>query len=215
MSEDTTQPTRMSRLPKKVFFEHCASELYLNTGDELKFCFRAKEVERCEYIHRPMSTWKVKGSDIISLIKTGDNRTLLFSRNYNAIYCVQADYVLPRAIPPVTVVVGQFVIDHEGSQVETGRIILFDIMYDGGEFLGDRLSIDRYTRLRNLERLFVDTRIGVQWVGYEMDDEQLGRLKPTLPHQIEGTFKLPEVVNKTFATDMPFPDYNLDSRVCM
>jgi hypothetical protein len=149
----------------------------------------------CADNHDGRCTWRVGGGDLVCLMKTEDGKTLVYNEKYNAVYGVQADFVYPRQVPPMTVCMGQFIVDHVGQPTETARIILYDILFHEGVFLGETPCSERYEQLRRLGTLLHTTLIHIQWVGMPMNVVQWRKLAHQVPHQIVGVMYLPNTVS--------------------
>ena len=116
---------------KDVFFERCVSVVCDAIYEELPLCFRYVVDSRNDMctgqVEKHMCTWQVQGSHHVCLFKTRDNKTLLFSSKYNALYCVQPEFVLPSQVAPMTVLFGQFALDHVDGVYAIPHILVFDL----------------------------------------------------------------------------------------
>ena len=203
----------MQGICRTPFFECCASVLYDSVFDSMHLCFRTNNsggaiADACVAGEQPC-TWKVADAEFVCLIKTADNKTLVFNERYNAMYCTQCDFVLPREVPPMTVFMGQFVVDHVGTAKQIPRILVFDMVYDGGQFIGELPCLSRYERLRRFSGLLADTLIHVQWVGHTMRPMQLSALQKNLPHKIDKMLMLPAIVPSEQSPSLLFHEYSI------
>jgi hypothetical protein len=170
---------------------------------------KSGQVNLYETSQQVYCTWLPRDSDTICVIKTADNRTLLFSSRLNALYIAQHNFCLQRCTPPITVFMGHFMTDHKDLPNETHRIMLYDVIYEGGVFLGDSPYLGRYNRLRHMSQYFEGSHLDIQWAGFELQSHQIQELQLQLPHHIDALLFPPEYIAK--GSDVPcIPYYNLN-----
>ena len=132
-----------------------------------------------------MHTWVPDGSETVFLVKSRSS-TLLYLPRTDMMYYAHPLYALGPTCADNTIFISQFVVDH-GC---TPRLLVFDMVSDGGESLQGVAAPDRYRRLQARVECLQQPHCVLQWVGEQSAMD--GNFFAGLPHKVRTHLTLTE-----------------------
>jgi hypothetical protein len=156
-------------------------------GDHLDHCRAPREIE--EDPGATMWTWMPEGAEWAILIKLVGH-TVVYAPKTDGVHFVAPAFALANACAPNTALLCQCMRD---TRPELGppRLLVVDLLCDGGKptaALGPR---DRYARLRELEPALAPGAVALQWCGERsaINDKFIA----SLPHDVRALVGLGSV----------------------
>ena len=132
-----------------------------------------------------MHTWVPDNSDLVFIVKSRSS-TLLYLPRTDRMYYAHPLYALAPSCAENTIFRSQFVVDH-GC---TPRLLVFDMVSDGGESLQGAAAQDRYRLLQERVGCLQQPHCVLQWVGEQSAMDKA--FFAGLPHKVRTHLTLTE-----------------------